>query len=48
MDAEVAGTLRQLAISALPILIAITFHEAAHGLVAYKLGDGEGDGEAHP
>jgi Zn-dependent protease len=30
---------RQLLISALPILIAITFHEVAHGLVANKLGD---------
>jgi Zn-dependent protease len=26
-------------IAALPILIAITFHEVAHGYVAYKLGD---------
>lgn len=26
-------------ISALPILIAITFHEVSHGLVAYRLGD---------
>lgn len=31
--------LRQLAISALPVLIAITFHEVAHGFVANKLGD---------
>jgi len=30
---------RQLLISALPILIAITFHEVSHGLVAYRLGD---------
>jgi Zn-dependent protease len=30
---------RQLAVSLLPILIAITFHEVAHGLVAYRLGD---------
>ena len=30
---------RQLLISALPILIAITFHEVSHGLVANKLGD---------
>jgi Zn-dependent protease len=28
-----------LIISALPILIAITFHEVSHGYVAYKLGD---------
>ena len=30
---------RQLIIAAVPILIAITFHEAAHGFVANKLGD---------
>lgn len=30
---------RQLLISALPILIAITFHEVSHGCVAHKLGD---------
>jgi Zn-dependent protease len=32
--------LQSLILSALPILIAITFHEVAHGLVAYRLGDG--------
>ncbi|MBI5847532.1 MAG: site-2 protease family protein [Nitrospirae bacterium] len=32
-------TLQRLLISALPILIAITFHEVAHGYVAYRLGD---------
>ncbi|MBI4689870.1 MAG: site-2 protease family protein [Nitrospirae bacterium] len=31
--------LRQLAISALPVLIAITFHELSHGVIANKLGD---------
>lgn len=31
--------LRQFAISAVPILIAITFHEASHGYVANRLGD---------
>lgn len=31
--------LRELLISAFPILIAITFHEVAHGFVANKLGD---------
>ncbi len=36
---ESADIIRQLLISALPILIAITFHEVSHGLVAYKLGD---------
>ncbi len=30
---------RQIVISALPILIAITFHELSHGFVANKLGD---------
>jgi Zn-dependent protease len=32
--------IRNLIIAALPILIAITFHEVAHGFVAYKFGDG--------
>ncbi len=36
---DIANILKQLAISALPILIAITFHEVSHGFVAYKLGD---------
>lgn len=36
---DVPGIVRQIAISALPILIALTFHEVAHGFVAYKLGD---------
>jgi Zn-dependent protease len=31
--------IRQLLISALPILVAITFHEVSHGFVAYRLGD---------
>lgn len=31
--------IRQLVISALPILIAITFHETAHGYIANRLGD---------
>jgi Zn-dependent protease len=34
-----ANIVRQLLIWALPVLIAITFHEVAHGYVAYKLGD---------
>lgn len=37
MDAP--NIIRQLAISALPVLIAITFHEVSHGYVANKLGD---------
>lgn len=36
---DIAGILRQLAISAPAILLAITLHEVAHGYVAYKLGD---------
>jgi Zn-dependent protease len=36
---DISGVLRQIAISAVPILVAITFHEVAHGFVAYKLGD---------
>jgi Zn-dependent protease len=36
---DAAGILRQIAISAVPILIAITFHELAHGYVANRLGD---------
>lgn len=36
---DTTDIVRQLIISAIPILIAITFHEVSHGLVAYKLGD---------
>lgn len=36
---DISNILRQLAVSALPILVAITFHEVAHGFVANKLGD---------
>jgi Zn-dependent protease len=36
---DIENILRQLVISALPILIAITFHEVSHGFVAYRLGD---------
>jgi Zn-dependent protease len=32
-------TIREIAVWALPILIAIIFHEVAHGWVAYRLGD---------
>lgn len=35
----VAETIRQIAIWALPVLVAIVFHEVAHGWVAYRLGD---------
>jgi len=36
---DFSDTIRQLIISALPILAAIVFHEVAHGFVANKLGD---------
>jgi Zn-dependent protease len=36
---DYASTIRQILIAAIPILIAITFHEVSHGLVAYRLGD---------
>jgi Zn-dependent protease len=36
---DVASVAQQLLVAALPILIAITFHEVSHGYVAYKLGD---------
>ncbi|MGC2061862.1 MAG: site-2 protease family protein [Thermodesulfovibrionales bacterium] len=39
MDASSADVIRRLLISAPAILIAITFHEVAHGFVANKLGD---------
>ena len=39
MDATTIDVIRKILISALPILIAITFHEVSHGYVAYKLGD---------
>lgn len=34
-----ADAISQIAIWALPVLIAIVFHEVAHGWVAYRLGD---------
>ncbi|GAB4422632.1 MAG: site-2 protease family protein [Thermodesulfovibrionales bacterium] len=36
---DISSILRQLALSALPVLIAITFHELSHGFIANKLGD---------
>jgi Zn-dependent protease len=39
LDATTADVIRKILISALPILIAITFHEVSHGYVAYRLGD---------
>ena len=35
----VAETIQQIAIWALPVLVAIVFHEVAHGWVANRLGD---------
>jgi len=36
---DIQGFLQSLSIQAIPLLLAITFHEAAHGWVAYKKGD---------
>jgi Zn-dependent protease len=36
---EIADIIRRIATSAVPILVAITFHEFAHGFAAYKMGD---------
>jgi Zn-dependent protease len=39
MPANIADQIRNIAIVAVPIIIAITFHEAAHGYVARHFGD---------
>jgi Zn-dependent protease len=39
MPANIAEDIRNIAIIAVPIIIAITFHEAAHGYVARHFGD---------
>lgn len=39
MSPEITTLIIQIAIIAVPIIIAITFHEAAHGFVAWRLGD---------
>src|SRR3990172_4463127 len=36
---DAAGLLYATSVWVLPILVAITFHEAAHGFVAHRLGD---------
>ena len=36
---DIAGIIREIAILAVPFLLAITCHEVAHGYVAYRLGD---------
>ena len=39
MDIDVLGFVYDLSVWALPVLFAITLHEAAHGYTAWKLGD---------
>jgi Zn-dependent protease len=39
LEAQLAGLVQQISIYALPAIFAITFHEAAHGFVAHRLGD---------
>jgi Zn-dependent protease len=39
LPADITALAIQIAIIAIPIIIAITFHEAAHGFVAWRLGD---------
>jgi Zn-dependent protease len=39
MPPEIAEVMQKIAVGALPVIFAITLHEAAHGFVAYKLGD---------
>lgn len=36
---DISSTIREIAILAVPLLAALTLHELAHGLVAYRLGD---------
>lgn len=36
---DLSGLLVRLSVTALPVIIAITLHEAAHGFVAYRCGD---------
>ena len=36
---DIQHIVRELSINAIPLILAITFHEAAHGWVAYKKGD---------
>ena len=39
MQGHLGELLQQISIYALPAIFAITFHEAAHGFIAHKLGD---------
>ena len=36
---DVSGLLLRLSVTVLPVIVAITLHEAAHGFVAYRCGD---------
>jgi Zn-dependent protease len=36
---DIAAFLHKVSIYAIPVILAVTFHEAAHGYVAYKKGD---------
>jgi Zn-dependent protease len=36
---DITSLLRSLSVAVVPIIVAITFHEVAHGYVAYRLGD---------
>ena len=38
-DPLISGLIQSLTVMALPVIFAITLHEAAHGFVAYRLGD---------
>ena len=39
MPLDLPSLIQQIAVFALPSIFAITFHEAAHGFVAHRLGD---------
>jgi Zn-dependent protease len=39
LPSDIATLLLTIAVIAIPIIVAITFHEASHGFVAWKLGD---------
>lgn len=39
MPADISAFIQIIAIIAVPIIVAITFHEAAHGFVAWRCGD---------
>jgi Zn-dependent protease len=39
MDIDIANLIRSIAVYAIPVLFAITVHEAAHGYVARRFGD---------